>query len=218
LGDNGRRHRGGDRRLGDCGRGALSFDGGLLARRHQEGGERYGEDAGHEMTSFRRQRAGLEEPGAPAVPSPFPWETGPGVRRAARARRRGAAPCPRWARLCQGAPVLISSWNINSIRARTDRLLAWLEARRPDVLCLQELKCTDEQFPTEQVRVLGYQAVVFGQRTYNGVAIVSRTPPEGVERGFHDGEDDGQARVLIATVGPLRIACLHAPNGQAVRS
>jgi exodeoxyribonuclease-3 len=114
--------------------------------------------------------------------------------------------------------VLISSWNINSIRARTDRLLGWLEARRPEVLCLQELKCTDEQFPTEAVQALGYHPVVFGQRTYNGVAILSRSPPEAVERGFHDGEDDGQARVLSATVGGLRIACLYAPNGQAVGS
>jgi len=114
--------------------------------------------------------------------------------------------------------VLIASWNINSIRARTDRLLAWLEARRPDVLCLQELKCTDEQFPTEAVRGLGYHAVVFGQRTYNGVAILARTAPEGVERGFHDGEDDAQARVVVASVGPVRIGCLYAPNGQAVGS
>lgn len=114
--------------------------------------------------------------------------------------------------------MLISSWNINSIRARTDRLLGWLEARRPDVLCLQELKCTDEQFPTEAVQALGYHPVVFGQRTYNGVAILSRTPAEAVERGFHDGEDDGQARVLSATVGGLRIVCLYAPNGQAVGS
>jgi exodeoxyribonuclease-3 len=114
--------------------------------------------------------------------------------------------------------MLIASWNINSIRARTDRLLAWLGDRRPDVVCLQELKCTEEQFPSEQVRALGYHPAVFGQRSYNGVAILARAPPERVERGFLDGEDDEQARVLSATVLGVRVASLYAPNGQAVDS
>ena len=114
--------------------------------------------------------------------------------------------------------MLIATWNINSVRARTERLLAWLEARRPDVVCLQELKCTDEQFPSERVRALGYHPVLFGQKSYNGVAILSRVEPERLERGFLDGEDDDQARVVSATVGPVRVASFYAPNGQAVDS
>src|SRR5262249_38315924 len=115
-------------------------------------------------------------------------------------------------------PVLVSSWNINSVRARTDRLLGWLADRRPDVVCLQELKCTDEQFPSEQVRALGYHPVLFGQKTYNGVAILARAEPERIERGFLDGEDDNQARVVSATLAGVRVASIYAPNGQAVGS
>ena len=73
--------------------------------------------------------------------------------------------------------MLVASWNINSVRARTDRLLGWLDARRPDVVCLQELKCTDEQFPSDPVQPLGYHPVLFGQKTYNGVAILARAEP-----------------------------------------
>jgi exodeoxyribonuclease-3 len=114
--------------------------------------------------------------------------------------------------------VLVASWNINSVRARVERLLAWLDARRPDVACLQELKCTDEQFPSEEVRALGYHPVLFGQKSYNGVAILARAEPERVERGFLDGEDDDAARVVSATVAGVRITSMYAPNGQAVGS
>jgi exodeoxyribonuclease-3 len=114
--------------------------------------------------------------------------------------------------------VLVASWNINSVRARTERLLGWLEARRPDVACLQELKCTDEQFPSEAVRPLGYHTVLFGQKSYNGVAILSRAEPQRIERGFLDGEDDAAARVVSATVAGVRVASVYAPNGQAVDS
>ena len=114
--------------------------------------------------------------------------------------------------------MLVASWNINSVRARTERLLAWLTDRRPDVACLQELKCTDEQFPSEQVRALGYHPVLFGQKSYNGVAILARAEAERIERGFLDGEDDAQARVVSATFAGVRVASLYAPNGQAVGS
>jgi exodeoxyribonuclease-3 len=114
--------------------------------------------------------------------------------------------------------LTIASWNINSVRARVPRLEAWLASRRPDVLCLQELKCTEEQFPTEAVERLGYHAAIFGQKTYNGVAILSTTPPEEVERGIPVADDDGQARVLAATVQGIRILSVYAPNGQAVDS
>jgi len=114
--------------------------------------------------------------------------------------------------------LTIASWNINSVRARVARLEAWLAAKRPDVLCLQELKCTEEQFPLEAVQRLGYQAAVYGQKTYNGVAILSTSPLENVERGLPVADDDGQARVLAATVRGTRVMSVYAPNGQSVDS
>ncbi|HZX43713.1 MAG TPA: exodeoxyribonuclease III, partial [Myxococcaceae bacterium] len=78
--------------------------------------------------------------------------------------------------------------------------------------------CTDEQFPSEAVRALGYHSVLFGQKSYNGVAILSRAEPQRIERGFLDGEDDAAARVVSATVAGVRVASVYAPNGQAVDS
>lgn len=115
--------------------------------------------------------------------------------------------------------LTVTAWNINSVRARTERLEAYLTSRRPDVLCLQELKCTEDQFPKEMVERLGYQAAVYGQKTYNGVAILSTSPLSDVERGLPLAEDDGsQARVLAATVQGIRVMSVYAPNGQAVDS
>ncbi|MFY0579283.1 endonuclease/exonuclease/phosphatase family protein [Cystobacter fuscus] len=71
----------------------------------------------------------------------------------------------------------IAAWNVNSVRARLDRLVEWLKNTQPDVVCLQELKCTDAEFPREAVLEAGYHAAVHGQKTYNGVAILARTPP-----------------------------------------
>ena len=84
----------------------------------------------------------------------------------------------------------LATWNVNSIRAREERLLRWLGAHQPDVLCLQELKVTDDLFPMLAIRSLGYHAAVHGQKTYNGVAILTRSEPLEVERGFGDGGDD----------------------------
>jgi exodeoxyribonuclease-3 len=113
----------------------------------------------------------------------------------------------------------IATWNVNSVRTREPRLLAWLERRRPDVVCLQELKAEDEQFPWGALRALGYDAAVNGQKTYNGVAVLSRSePPEAVEVGLADGLDDSEARLLAATVAGLRVVCAYAPNGQTVES
>ena len=97
----------------------------------------------------------------------------------------------------------IASWNVNSIRARHDRLIEWLSAAEPDVLCIQELKGPEESFPFESIREAGYHAVVYGQKTYNGVAILGRHEPKDVERGFGKrrlGEGDPQARLIAATV------------------
>jgi len=108
------------------------------------------------------------------------------------------------------------SWNVNSIRARLDRLVAWLEKARPDVVCLQELKTPDEAFPREPLASLGYDAAVFGQKTYNGVAILSRTKIKHAARGL--GDDDPAARFLAATVGKSHVLCAYVPNGQEVGS
>jgi len=115
--------------------------------------------------------------------------------------------------------VRILTWNVNSVRVRAERLVGVLERHRPDVACLQELKTTDEQFPHEAVATLGYHAAIHGQKTYNGVAILSLEPPEGVVRGFDDGgEDDGQARLISASVGGVRVYSAYVPNGGEVGS
>jgi exodeoxyribonuclease-3 len=112
----------------------------------------------------------------------------------------------------------IATWNINSVRARQERLLAWLAQASPDVLCLQELKCLDGEFPAQELEAAGYQAVTHGQKTYNGVAILSKTPIEDVQRGLRDGVEDPQSRFISARVQGVRIISVYAPNGQAVDS
>lgn len=112
----------------------------------------------------------------------------------------------------------IGSWNVNSIRAREERLLAWLARRQPDVACLQELKGTEEQFPFEALERAGYLAAVCGQKTYNGVAILSRTPLANVQFGLQDGVDDPEARLVSAEVAGARVISVYVPNGQVVGS
>jgi exodeoxyribonuclease-3 len=113
--------------------------------------------------------------------------------------------------------VRIASWNVNSIRVRLPQVLEWLEARQPDVLGLQETKVPDDDFPAEALATAGYQAVWHGQKTYNGVALLTRTAPEDVVRGLTDYRDE-QRRVVGATIGGVRIYNVYAPNGQAVGS
>ena len=110
------------------------------------------------------------------------------------------------------------TWNLNSIRARTERLLAWIDRERPDVLCLQETKVEDAGFPVEALRKVGYEVATFGQRSYNGVAILSTAPLADVTREFGDGEDDGDARVIAATTHGIRVVCVYVPNGQDLTS
>jgi exodeoxyribonuclease-3 len=112
----------------------------------------------------------------------------------------------------------IVSWNINSLRKRQDRLLAWLGETQPDVVCLQETKCTDEQFPELALRAAGYYSAFHGQKSYNGVAILARIAPVDVRVSLCDEEEDPQARVIAATIGPVRVYSIYAPNGQAVDS
>jgi exodeoxyribonuclease-3 len=110
----------------------------------------------------------------------------------------------------------VASWNVNSVRARQERLLRWLGARQPDVVCLQELKVEDEAFPAEAIGKAGYGAAVHGQRAYNGVAILAREPLRDVKRGLGDGGDDSQARLVSARVGETRVINVYVPNGGEV--
>jgi exodeoxyribonuclease-3 len=110
----------------------------------------------------------------------------------------------------------IATWNVNSIRARLPRVTEWLEKKKPDVVCIQETKCLDEQFPREPIEELGYQIATFGQKTYNGVAILARGRIEDVQRGIGDEEDDAEARVIAATVGDVMLVNLYVVNGQEV--
>ena len=112
----------------------------------------------------------------------------------------------------------IVSWNINSLRRRQERFLTWLATTQPDVVCLQETKCTDEQFPVLDLKAAGYHSAFHGQKSYNGVAIISKLPPIEVQPALCDEEEDPQARVIAATIGGMRVYSIYAPNGQAVGS
>jgi len=112
----------------------------------------------------------------------------------------------------------VASWNVNSVAARRDRLLAWLGKQQPDVLCLQELKAVDEAFPREAIEALGYQCAVHGQRTYNGVAVLAKSAIEDVRRNLDDGEPESDARLLSVRIGELRVICCYVPNGQTLAS
>ena len=112
----------------------------------------------------------------------------------------------------------VATWNVNSIRARRQHVIDWLDAAQPDVLCLQELKVTDADFPYDAIRECGYEATVFGQKTYNGVAILSLHPIANVVRGLDDGEDDPQARLISGDVNGVTILSAYFPNGGEVGS
>ncbi len=109
----------------------------------------------------------------------------------------------------------IASWNVNSIKARKERLLAWLPRQAPDVVCLQETKVPDAAFPHDELEQAGYHAIAHGQKSYNGVAILSRSPAEEVCVGLDDGEDDSQARLIAARIQGVRVVSAYVPNGGA---
>jgi exodeoxyribonuclease-3 len=112
----------------------------------------------------------------------------------------------------------LATWNVNSILARLPHVQKWLQAEQPDILCMQETKCLDEKFPFEAFTELGYCATVLGQRTYNGVAIISREACSNVQRGYADDEADAHARLLAANVAGVIVVDVYIPNGQAVGS
>ena len=109
----------------------------------------------------------------------------------------------------------LATWNINGLRARIDFMRHWLDARQPDVVGLQELKMTDEQFPTEAFEAAGYCAVTHGQKAWNGVAILSRQPAEPIQTGL-PGEADFGARLVSAKVADLVFTTVYCPNGKSV--
>jgi len=113
--------------------------------------------------------------------------------------------------------VKLASWNVNSLKVRLPHLLDWLAAVKPDVVCLQETKTEDAGFPREAIEAAGYRVVYCGQKTYNGVAILSRVEPLDVQHGIPNFADDPK-RLIAATVGDLRVVCAYAPNGQSLES
>ena len=111
----------------------------------------------------------------------------------------------------------IATWNVNSLKVRLPHLLQWLESNPVDVLCLQETKLTDDKFPVAQINAAGYQVAYSGQKTYNGVAILSILPITDVQKN-NPLFDDPQQRILASTIGGVRFVCAYVPNGQALDS
>jgi exodeoxyribonuclease-3 len=151
----------------------------------------------------------------------------PEARSAAKsAAKTPAAPSPpyAWSQAAGSADTfVIATWNVNSLRMRQERLLVWLKEHQPDVLCLQEVKLQEPDFPLVEFRSVGYSAVVLGQKSYNGVAILTRLehgPPTAVTAGMEDGDPDTEARLLAATIPGLgvRVASVYVPNGQSIDS
>jgi len=111
----------------------------------------------------------------------------------------------------------IATWNVNSVRQRVDNLVAWLAERQPDVVCLQEIKCEDHAFPREPFERLGYNIAVHGQKTFHGVALLSKYPFDEVTPRLGGDTEDAQARFLEACIstknGVVRVISLYLPNG-----
>lgn len=113
-------------------------------------------------------------------------------------------------------PLSIATWNVNSIKARLVNVTDWLGSAQPDIVLLQELKCEESGFPHLEIEALGYQAIVVGQKSYNGVALLSRHPAEDVITVLPGDDTDTQSRYVEATVAGVRVASLYLPNGNPV--
>ena len=111
----------------------------------------------------------------------------------------------------------IATWNVNSVRQRLEHLLTWLKECSPEIVCLQEIKCVDDAFPRLEIEALGYNVVTHGQKTFNGVALLSKLPFDETKSGLAGDDEDAHARFLEGVVtlkrGVLRVACLYLPNG-----
>src|SRR5437660_1528787 len=112
----------------------------------------------------------------------------------------------------------LATWNVNSIIARLPHVTRWLEAAQPDVLCIQETKCADEKFPLLELKGLGYDCVIHGQQSYNGVAIFSRVGCGNLKRGYPEDDAASQARLIAADIAGVSIVNVYIPNGQIVGS
>ena len=107
----------------------------------------------------------------------------------------------------------IATWNVNSLNTRLDHLLKWLDAFQPDVVALQELKCVEDKFPFLEIEAAGYKAEMVGQKTYNGVALLSKSPIEVTARRLPGEEEDEQARYIEGVIDGVRVGCIYLPNG-----
>lgn len=114
--------------------------------------------------------------------------------------------------------IKIATWNVNSIRARLPLILNWLQKQAPDIVCFQETKVEDHQFPEWDLQVAGYHCVYHGQKTYNGVAILSKLPIDSVKYGFSNGYDEPNKRLIITTIAGINILNVYVPQGQSIRS
>ena len=113
--------------------------------------------------------------------------------------------------------IKVVTWNVNSINSRLERVKAFLERESPDYLCLQELKCADEKFPFEAIKATGYHFAIYGQKAYNGVAVLSKEPVEMLFKNF-DPADDAARSITVRTVHNIDLICAYVPNGQSLGS
>ncbi len=111
----------------------------------------------------------------------------------------------------------LATWNVNSLKVRLSQVIDWLEVNQPDVLCLQETKLQDMNFPQDEIAAVGYQSAFIGQKTYNGVAILSKQTGNEIVTAIPDF-DDVQKRVIAATYGDIRVICIYVPNGDNIES
>lgn len=112
--------------------------------------------------------------------------------------------------------MIVASYNVNSIRSRLGVVLDWLKTNQPDVLCVQETKVIDAEFPAQAIRDAGYHVVYRGEKSYNGVALISKVEPREVRFGFDDGGPADEARVVAAKVGPLYVVNTYVPQGRDI--
>lgn len=112
----------------------------------------------------------------------------------------------------------VVTWNVNSVRARLPIVTSWLASHQPDIVLLQELKCLKETFPFQEIEDLGYNVALLGQKTFNGVGILSKSPIEDITYGLPSFAEDEQARYIEAVIGCVRVASVYVPNGQEVGS
>jgi len=122
--------------------------------------------------------------------------------------------------------LLIATWNVNSIRTRLSQIIDWIDLVNPDILCLQETKVMDDDFPVEPFEKLGYSVEIYGQKSYNGVAIISKIKPENVKKGFYgctkyDKDNEiflDQKRLISADINGIKIINVYVPNGSSLES